>query len=197
MIEGHTLARLTGGRSMNMKTAELVRCVLDCVRDNPDERILVNDGDDRWGENAAVTEREARELIAAWNVGRDEDELYDVDECLAQLVEAGDCLADHHREVLAALASEAVGLRYDSPEAQRILNAREYGYENDADWSGFWPVCDARGILTGEITDSDDDEYANVADAAMVLLADLPAVERRRIRLAKRDATWDGYAQLV
>lgn len=84
-------------------------------------------------------------------------------------------------EPLHALAEEAVGLRYDSPEAKVILD-RE-------DWANHWPVVDADGILTGDVVETDDcDGYLNVADEAMIAVEDL--------RPGQRSVALDGYADV-
>jgi len=65
--------------------------------------------------------------------------------------------------VLVRRAENAIGLRYDSPKADAILNpARGY------DWSDHWPIIDRDGLLTGGIYNGGDDRYWNVDDLAMI-----------------------------
>lgn len=78
-----------------------------------------------------------------------------------------------------ALAKQASGLRYDSPDAIAILDQE--------DWSQIWPVVDGDGILTGEIVGSEEG-YVNVEDLAMVAVADLSTEQRESIA--------DGYVVL-
>ena len=75
-------------------------------------------------------------------------------------------------------AQKAQGLHFESPEARGILD------DPDLDWSGVWPVVDASGLLTGEISEGEGDEK-NVGDMAMIGRADL-----RRAGLHSHD----GYA---
>lgn len=64
------------------------------------------------------------------------------------------------------LAEVACGLRYDSAEAQSIMNSD--------DWANYWPVVDADGALTGAVVETEDcDGMANVDDIAMVYLHNL------------------------
>ena len=62
-------------------------------------------------------------------------------------------------EHLRLLAEEAIGLQYDSAEAQAILDRR--------DWQDYWPVVNSDGTLTGEIVGCEDG-YLNVDDMAMI-----------------------------
>ena len=62
------------------------------------------------------------------------------------------------------LAEQAVGLRYDSKEAEAIMDI------NNADWSNFWPTVGRDGLLDGGIVESGETEdYINVDDMAMIL----------------------------
>lgn len=60
-----------------------------------------------------------------------------------------------------ARAGRARGLRYDSTEAEAILDPDRMG------WYQHWPVIDTAGRLTGEVCDGGDG-YANVQDEAMI-----------------------------
>lgn len=67
-------------------------------------------------------------------------------------------------EKLRILAGKCAGMRYDSKRAQKIL---ELG-----DWQDCWPVCDAAGLLTGDIVGTEEG-YLSVSNTAMVAVDDL------------------------
>lgn len=74
-------------------------------------------------------------------------------------------------EPLRILAEKAAGLRYDSPEAEAILDKE--------DWADHWPVVDANGCLTGDVVETADCEgYSNVCDMAMIADEDLRPEQR-------------------
>jgi hypothetical protein len=94
-----------------------------------------------------------------------------------------------NEDVRLALCDANAGEHYES---QRWCDAADA-----LDWSGLWPIVNATGCLTGELTDcDDDDDYANVDDMAMVLISDLPIEEQRRIHRDQRAGYWDGYTRL-
>jgi hypothetical protein len=61
-----------------------------------------------------------------------------------------------------AAAAAGRGLHYRSSEWARLAR--------DVDWTGFWPVIDRSGNLTGQAVDSDESavQYWNVDDDAMI-----------------------------
>lgn len=91
-------------------------------------------------------------------------------------------------EALTYLASQAIGLRYDSDDAKKILDV--------LDWASHWPVIDNQGCLTGDVKETDDmDEYANVDDLACIAIDDLTSeqLEKSGGRQGIRES---GYACL-
>ena len=115
-----------------------------------------------------------------WNVDADERETV---ETFATEQNAADYRDEHEcglgrYETLSGRAGRAAGLMFDSPEAKKLLEP-ETG--NGFDWSQYYPVCDAAGILTGAICGSDESGYANVFDEAMVPLDDLNDEQRAEV----------------
>jgi len=86
--------------------------------------------------------------------------------------------AKYRQQRLRLLAGQAAGLRYDSAEANTILDQE--------DWSQYWPACDSYGLLTGDIVREDEEGYLIVGEEAMVR-ADAPGVT---------EGAEDGYAVL-
>jgi hypothetical protein len=107
-----------------------------------------------------------------WNTDADERETvatFETEQDAADYRVKHEC-GLNREETLRARASRAAGLMFDSPEADKCHNPPD---GNDYDWSQYYPVCDAYGILTGGICGSDDDGYANVFDLAQVPLDEL------------------------
>lgn len=88
---------------------------------------------------------------------------------------------------LRELAQRAKGLHFHDREAQSILD--------EEDWQNYWPLIDASGQITGDITDGQPDEV-NIDNEAMIELWRLSPAEQQRIRDDKRDGTFDGYGHL-
>ena len=172
-----------------MDTREIIRKIFGLLETGtPIVDILVNVGNDSWGESMPTTRRNAEELITDWNNDRDEDNQLDTEDTLAQLVEAEEYLGDHRTEHLMVLAEMVRGMAYSDAQAGAILDR--------CDWSDYWPVVefatlpnDLRADPTGEgyacltsdqeadlvyagwITDSGDPAtYLNVDDMAMIAI---------------------------
>ena len=87
-----------------------------------------------------------------------------------------------------AVAQHCQGWNYASPRTQRIMDL--------VDWTDWWPVCDANGRLTGDIVDSQEDDYYLVDDVAMIADSDLPYSVVQEIERAEEDGTFSGYVCL-
>jgi hypothetical protein len=121
-----------------------------------------------------------------WNTDADERETvetFETEQAAADYRDRHECGLDRE-QTLRARASRAAGLMYDSPEAEKIHNPPN---GNGYDWTQYYPVCDASGILTGGICGSDEDGYANVSDLAQVPLDELNDEQRA-------EAERNGYA---
>ena len=72
-------------------------------------------------------------------------------------------------DALKDMAERAIGLRYDSAEAQTI--------HGEGDWYQYYPEVDGYGYLTGRVIDGNDDRFLVVDDLAMVEACTLSAEE--------------------
>ena len=82
-------------------------------------------------------------------------------------------------------AVRAAGLHYESVEAQSIIRG--------GTWDGTWPVVDGRGILTGEVVDSEDSGMVNIDDEVMCDFDDLPHECQSHIRATADNPTGYGW----
>lgn len=148
--------------------------------------IIFNDGCDQWGESGFTTRQIAEALITDWE--RDtKDADTDFSDLIDLLVPWDEIVT--HESVAQLLAGE----HFATGANQELLCQA-------LDWTGRWPVIDAAGKLTGDVYTSDRsdaDDFANVDDEAMIAISDLPLTEQKRIRLARQNDTWDGYAKLT
>lgn len=172
---------------------------------------------DTWGDgfNPFVISRyhmvaRARQLCREWGTSTDPDdrptqslELYIRDADRNELDEleyasgaakraATEMIAELRRDYhLGTLAAAATGMRYDSPAAQKLLSGN--------DWQGYWPVITGDGLLTGDITETENEGYlGNVNDMAMVRLDSLTdaQIEHNGGPDFWLSADWDGYVRL-
>jgi hypothetical protein len=92
-------------------------------------------------------------------------------------------------EILKALCMDHLGEHYESTSWGEACN-------DEYDWADHYPIIDGDGLLTGEVYETGmwAEPYANVDDAAMVLISDLSADEQRRIASEQNEDVWDGYA---
>ena len=78
-------------------------------------------------------------------------------------------MADIQLEDLRDMAERAIGLRYDSAEAQTI--------HGEGDWYQYYPEVDGYGYLTGRVVGDNEDGFIVVDDWAMVEACTLSAEE--------------------
>ena len=71
------------------------------------------------------------------------------------------------------MAERAIGLRYDSAEAQTLLD--------EGDWYQYYPEVDGYGYLTGRVIPGDADGFLVVDDLAMVEASTLSKEELRHV----------------
>ena len=78
-------------------------------------------------------------------------------------------MADSQLENLGDIAERSIGLRYDSAEAQTLLD--------EGDWYQYYPEVDGYGYLTGRVVGDNEDGFIVVHDWAMVEACTLSAEE--------------------
>ena len=99
------------------------------------------------------------------------------DENWERLVPSDEWLDNLSQTVICgALCAEARGLRYDSPEAKKILDRWT--------WDNHWPLVNNDGTLTGDVIESEEcsrGDYRNVDDMAMIAFCDLTPDQARAL----------------
>jgi len=78
-------------------------------------------------------------------------------------------MTDTQLDELRDMAERAIGLRYDSAEAQTI--------HGEGDWTQYYPEVDGYGYLTGRVIGLEEDGFLIVGDLAMVEARTLSAEE--------------------
>ena len=96
----------------------------------------------------------------------------------------------HDREEALRLAlSRVIGQHYLGKLARKTLD------NCNLDWSQYWPIVDADGKITGELSGGEEGYY-NVDDLAMIAEEDIPSHILGKIHQEEADGTFDGYVTL-